>query len=427
MEVPDPATVLQQSQHPISSRQLSVGAQKVLRRLRSSGRQACLVGGSVRDLMLRRIPKDYDVVTDAHPEEVRRLFRNSRIIGRRFRLVHILFSDEVVEVATFRGAPDPAVQRRSAGDLLVTSDNTYGTPRQDAFRRDFTVNALLYQASDRSVVDYVGGLADLEHGSIRVIGDPQLRYQEDPVRMLRACEFAARLGFELEEKTLAAAFEHRRDILKASPHRMIEELIELLGSGHSAEAFSWMNHAGLLPLVLPEVDEVWTAEADAGGFSQLTEQLDKRVARGPELAPAVLLSTLLLPRIVVGRERLEAGGRRVHRRRLDRLVDDVIDDLGTRFALSAYRRIRMRGALVTFQRLCEPRPGPKGAERLARHPQVKNALELFALLSAATGGGRETLERWREALACAPGHLNDETSTGRPRRRRRRRRPRRRL
>lgn len=425
MEAPAPAIVLPRSKHPIASRRLSAGAQKVLRRLRQNGRNACLVGGSVRDLLLGRRPKDFDVVTDARPEEVRRLFRNSRIIGRRFRLVHILFGGEVVEVSTFRRAPDPERQRRSPGELLVTSDNTYGTPRQDAFRRDFTVNALLYRASDRAVVDYVGGLRDLDRGCLRVIGDPNVRYREDPVRMLRACEFAARLDFEIEEETLTAAFEHRRDMVKASPHRLIEELLELLASGHSAAAFDWMGRSGLLPVVLPEVAEVWGSPSGTGVFSGLARQLDERVQAGPELPPAVLLSSVLLPRIVVGRERLEARGTRVHRGRLQRLVDDVVADLGSRFALSAARRIRMKRALETFQRLCEPPRSARTVQSLVRRDAFEPALELFALLAAATGSGAEVLEGWRRDAGAAPPVRPKDA--GRPRRRRRRRRrPRRR-
>ena len=422
MEAPAPATVLPRSRHPISSRRLSGGARKVLHRLGQNGRNACLVGGSVRDLMLGRRPKDYDVVTDARPEEVRRLFRNSRIIGRRFRLVHVLFAGEVVEVSTFRGAPDPDDQRRSPGELLVTSDNTYGSPRQDAFRRDFTVNALLYRASDGAIVDYVGGIRDLERGCLRTIGDPNVRYREDPVRMLRACEFAARLDFEIEEETLGAAFEHRRDMEKASPHRLIEELLQLLASGRAAAAFDWMGRCGLLPIILPEVDEVRGASGEASGFADLARLLDERVRKGPGVSIAVLLSSLLLPRIVVGRDRLEAGGASVHRRRLLQLVDDVVADFGGRFALSAARRMRMKKALETFQRLCEEPRSSRTVQSLVRREAFGPALELFALLSAATGGGGEALEAWRRHSAAAPSSEPETAARPRPRRRRRRRR-----
>ncbi len=422
MEATAPATVLSRSQHPVTPKHFSDGARKVLYRLDQKGRKACLVGGSVRDLMLGRKPKDYDIVTDARPEEVRRLFRNSRIIGRRFRLVHVLFADGVVEVSTFRGAPDPEDQRRAPGELLVTSDNTWGTPRQDAFRRDFTINALLYRASDRAIVDYVGGIEDLERGRLRMIGDPEVRCREDPVRMLRACEFAARFDFEIDEPTLQAAVEHRHEIAKASPHRLIEELIELLASGRSAAAFGWMARIGLLPAILAEVDEVWQPEREPPGFGALVHRLDERVQQPPALPVAVLLSTLLLPRIVVGRERLEARSETVRRRRLLQLVDDVVADMGSRFAISAARRRRMKMTLDAFQRLCEEPTRPKAVQGLLRREDTPAALELFSLLVAATGTGQEALAGWQQRAADTPARA----PTGATRRRRRRRRPRRR-
>src|SRR5436305_11603128 len=179
--------VLQRSEHPISRRDIDKNAVKVLYRLHHAGYLACLVGGSVRDLMMGRKPKDFDVGTDAKPNEIRRLFSNSRIIGRRFRLVHVYYHDgSTVEVSTFRREPDPEEQRGAPGELLITSDNTYGTPRQDAFRRDFTINALFYSIADYSVLDYTEGIEDLRRRLVRAIGDPEVRFREDPVRMLRA-------------------------------------------------------------------------------------------------------------------------------------------------------------------------------------------------------------------------------------------------
>src|SRR5262245_48494043 len=171
------------SQHPISRKQIDPDALKVLYRLSGAGHKGYLVGGSVRDLLLGRVPKDFDIGTDAHPSALRRLFRNCRLIGRRFRLAHILFpGGKVIEVATFRRRPEPVDP--DAPELLMTSDNTFGTPREDALRRDFTVNGLFYHISDFSILDYVGGLEDLEAGLIRTIGDPDIRFREDPVRML---------------------------------------------------------------------------------------------------------------------------------------------------------------------------------------------------------------------------------------------------
>src|SRR5215210_3574671 len=204
--------ILPRSEHPISRRFIDKNALKVLYRLHNAGYKACLVGGSVRDLMLGRAPKDFDVGTNARLNEVRRLFSNSRIIGRRFRLVHVFYHDGgVVEVSTFRRDPDPEEQRGEPGELLITSDNAYGTPRQDAFRRDFTINALFYDIADYSVVDHVGGIQDLERKLVRVIGDPDVRFQEDPVRMLRACEFVGRLGFGIEARSQEGIHRQRKE------------------------------------------------------------------------------------------------------------------------------------------------------------------------------------------------------------------------
>jgi poly(A) polymerase len=219
--------VLARSEHPVSRSLIDKNALKVLYRLQSAGYKAYLVGGGVRDLMLGRKPKDFDVVTDARPNEIRRVFRNARIIGRRFRLAHVLFQEGVVEVSTFRRVPTPAETRAAAAstaedpqtgeqraprDLLITSDNTFGNPREDAFRRDFTVNALFYNIADFTLIDYTGGVDDLQRRLIRAIGDPDVRFQEDPVRMLRACEFAARLGFGIEHHTQEAIERQKNEL-----------------------------------------------------------------------------------------------------------------------------------------------------------------------------------------------------------------------
>src|SRR5437763_2815594 len=197
-----------------------------------------------------REPKDFDVAAAAHPMEVRRLFRNSRIIGRRFRLVHIIFQDQTVEVATFRREPERA---EDAENILITDDNTFGSPLQDARRRDFTINALFYNIADFSVIDYVGGLEDLEAKRVRVIGDPDVRFREDPVRMMRAIEFASRLDFEIEPATYDAILRHKNEILKASAPRVTEEILELLRRGWSRGAIRLMVETALLEPLLPEV------------------------------------------------------------------------------------------------------------------------------------------------------------------------------
>src|SRR5579864_3784800 len=236
--------VISRDQHPISRRDIDPDALKVLYRLREYGHVAYLVGGSVRDLLLGRRPKDFDIGTSAHPYQVKKLFRNCWIIGRRFRLAHVKFGMKVIEVATFRRmvapgeevvqdgvpAPDPTT---SEGERLIHHDNTFGTPEEDAFRRDFTINALFYDISDFSIIDYVGGLDDLRDRTVRSIGDPDVRLREDPVRMLRAIALAARLDFTIEPRLLEAIRTHRQEIAKAAPPRMVEEYYKILRAGAS--------------------------------------------------------------------------------------------------------------------------------------------------------------------------------------------------
>src|SRR5208337_3930769 len=244
--------ILERAHHPISRRDIHPNVLKVLYRLMGGGYTAYLVGGGVRDLMLGRRPKDFDVATSAHPHQVRELFRNSRLIGRRFRLVHVFFGPQNIEVATFRRRAEDVPEQ---GDLLIHLDNTFGSAEEDAFRRDFTVNALFYDPSTFRVIDYVGGVADLKARLICTIGDPELRMREDPVRMIRAVRFGAKLGFEIEPATRAAIERHRRDILKASMPRVVEEIYRTIGQEGAARALILMEQLGLLEILLPRLSE----------------------------------------------------------------------------------------------------------------------------------------------------------------------------
>jgi poly(A) polymerase len=225
--------VLERQEHSISRRDIDRNVLKVLYRLIDAGFVAYLVGGAVRDLMLGRRPKDFDVGTSAHPHQVRELFRNSRLIGRRFRLVHVFFGPQNIEVATFRCRGETQVADE---DLLIRHDNTFGTPEEDAQRRDFTVNALFYDPRSFRVIDFVGGLPDIRTGLIRTVGDPEVRMQEDPVRMMRAVRFAAKLGFEIEPATRAAIERHRELLMKASPPRLVEEVYRAFAARGAAQA-----------------------------------------------------------------------------------------------------------------------------------------------------------------------------------------------
>jgi poly(A) polymerase len=261
--------VLKRSQHPISRRQIDVIALKVLYRLIDAGFVAYLVGGAVRDLMLGRTPKDFDVGTTAHPNEVRALFRNSRLIGRRFPLVHVFFAGgRIVEVATFRANPDSSTSSDGTGRYL---DNSFGTPEQDAFRRDFTINALFYDPKTYCVLDYVSGLTDLRQGLVRTVGDAELRMREDPVRMVRAVRLAAKLNFALEPSLRAAIEACHPLILEASAPRLVEELHRMLAADGSSRALQLMRELGLLKVLLPGLYNC--LEQSTGAWERATQNL----------------------------------------------------------------------------------------------------------------------------------------------------------
>jgi poly(A) polymerase len=417
--------ILSRSEHPISRRFIDKNAVKVLYRLHNAGYKACLVGGSVRDLMMGRTPKDFDVGTNARPNEVRRLFSNSRIIGRRFRLVHVFYHDGgVVEVSTFRRDPDPDEQRGEPGELLITSDNAYGTPRQDAFRRDFTINALFYSIADFSVIDHVGGIEDLERKLVRTIGDPDVRFREDPVRMLRACEFAGRLGFGIETRTQEAIYRHSKELEKASPARVTEEVIQLLRCGRAGAAMQWMLELGLLEVLLPEAYAMLTAGARGlGDFGQILPVIDRLVAGDRPLSDTSLLAALLLPKIMLRRIDVEAlNGRPMARAAIEILIQEEVAPLFARLTISNLRAQQVLHALTGFQRLCEPRWSPHERMRFTRKPYFDDALVLFEILVQATGEGQEVLAEWQTAVRRRPALKAPPEDAARPRPRRRRRR-----
>ncbi len=404
---------------------MSQNAVKVLYRLHRSGFKGYLVGGSVRDLLLGREPKDYDAGTDASPAQIRRLFRNSRIIGRRFRLAHIFFQDGIIEVATFRRQPEAQEQSSAPDELLITSDNAFGTPLEDAFRRDFTVNALFYNIADYSVIDYVGGIEDLERQLIRCIGEPGVRFQEDPVRMMRACEFAARLGFGIEDATQEAILAHRQELVKASPARVTEELIQLLKCGHAGAAIQWMLDLGLVDVLLPEVNAMLQgAETGFGELNCILPVIDIMVREGNCPSDGVLLAALLLPQVLLPRARKEETiGQPMSRAAVERLVEKATAPFFSRFALSNANSQAVMGCLMGFQRLCEARWSSEGRRRVAERRSFNSAVALFEIMVRSTGEGQEALEKWQKALQerGERGERGEESVT----RRRRRRRPRR--
>ena len=415
------ATVIDRANHAISRRRIPENVLKVLYRLHRSGYRAYLCGGSVRDLLMNRPPKDFDVATDAHPMEIRRLFRNSRIIGRRFRLVHILFQDMAVEVSTFRREPERAAQTEDTENLLITDDNTFGSPLQDARRRDFTINALFYNIADFSVIDYIGGINDLSEGLVRVIGDPDVRFREDPVRMMRAIEFASRLGFSIDAATYDAIVRHRNEILKASPPRVSEEILELLRRGWARGAFRLMVDAGLLEPLLPEVYRTIIGDGTPY-FWKMLEVLDRTVQSGRKISDAVLLSVMFLPWIV---QELEAEEqRRGGKMRVSDVIifiRDLIQPLCARMALAAGTRHQIETALETLWRLLEPPADRRSQFRFVYREPFNDALALLELYALSSGRFVDVFRQWQAfalKVRCSEG---EEESPRAPVKRRRRR------
>jgi poly(A) polymerase len=285
--------ILQRPEHTVSRKDIDPDALKVLYRLKNHGFLAYLVGGGVRDLLVGRKPKDFDIGTSAHPQQVKKLFRNCFIVGRRFRLCHVRFGRKVIEVSTFR--------RQAAaeeGDTLIRRDNTFGTPEEDAFRRDFTVNALFYDIATFAVIDYVQGLEDLQKRTIRTIGDPAVRFQEDPVRMLRAVALAARLGFTIERDTMEALRSLRGDIVKSSPARLLDEIYKILRQGASRKTFEMLHQAGMLAYLLPEADETIVADGGErllGSLGRLDDYRNAGLAAPEDLTTPLLMGSLLVP------------------------------------------------------------------------------------------------------------------------------------
>jgi poly(A) polymerase len=302
-------TIIPRAEHPISRRDIDPDALKVLYRLKEGGFIAYLVGGGVRDLLLGRQPKDFDVGTSAHPYQVKRLFRNCWIIGRRFRLAHVKFGQKIIEVATFRrhvppsNGTDPGAADAAAGgrdtfggrDLLIHRDNTFGTPEEDAFRRDFTVNALFYDIATFSIIDYVGGLRDLHDRVIRAIGDPEERFLEDPVRMLRAVAFAERLDFRLDPPVEDAIRLLRGEIARSAPARLMEEYYKVLRTGSSARVFRALARVGLLGPVAPALQEAAHSPALIASLERLDAHRRLFAATPDAFTNPVLLGTLLVP------------------------------------------------------------------------------------------------------------------------------------
>jgi poly(A) polymerase len=445
-------TVVARSEHSISRRDIDPDALKVLYRLHEHQYVAYLVGGSVRDLLLGRRPKDFDVGTSAHPHQVKKLFRNCWIIGRRFRLAHVKFGPKTIEVATFRrqvdpselpadpaeadqaveATPDPPVAADApleaqvqaegthlahvrAHDRLIHRDNTFGTPEEDAFRRDFTINALFYDIGTFSIIDYVGGLKDLEHRLIRSIGEPGVRFLEDPVRMLRAVVFAARLDFRIDEPILEAIEVHRHEIARAAPPRLMEEYFKILRSGFCENSFRMLKETKLLRAITPELDEAGQAMWES--VARLDRYRRQFESSPDTLTNAILAGTLLVPLGLAGAQR------RFNADALERKIELGVLPIPRRDVERLHQILALQPRLLDLR-------APFRAQRAVLHRHVLHE----ALVWLEIHGGRpDILQHWRSLQAePGPGHVpevdgNRDPGTEHPFRRRRRRRRRRRF
>lgn len=390
---PEPR-IYARSEHGLSRSKIDKNALKVLYRLHQAGYQAHMVGGAPRDLLLGRVPKDYDIATDARPVQVRRLFKNSRIIGRRFRLAHIYFREGIVEVATFRKAPDPQVQNVAAGELLITDDNVFGSPADDALRRDFTVNALFYNIADYSVVDYVDGIHDLERSVIRVIGDPDVRFREDPIRMTRACELAARLGFTIDPATQEGILRHAGEIDKAAPARLVEEIGQIFRCGRAGQAAQWMQELGLLTALFPEIRGIEKArKAGRGDFSTVFGVMDERVAAGQAPSEIGIMASLVLPRVIAQRRDF------FHEKAKTSLLREAIVEeaapLLRRLALAKHKVEFVAQSVLALRQLKMRRWQTADRVSFSRRSFFEDALLVYEIWIRATGSDASEIKRWR--------------------------------
>ena len=402
-------------------------AKRAVQRLQASGHEAYFVGGCVRDLLIGRRPKDFDVATSARPSEIRRLFRNCRIIGRRFKLAHIFYGDHIIETATFRAAPGE--QPTDDDDLLIVDDNEYGTAQSDAKRRDFTVNALFLDPSSHEILDHVGGLADLERRSLRTIGDPTVRLAEDPVRILRAVKFATRLDLEIDDPTWDAMCDVAPDLDKAAAPRVLEEIFRLARSGVSTAAFQLLRDVGALEVLVPILEEYLGPEDDiperAEPFWDLLAALDAHVRADDHGAPSSGLIVALLYALPyeMELERLSRDGELPDGRARLAAAWELLDGMAERTRLPKKDFTRARKALVAQQNFVSP-PERFSEILFARSEEFVDAFLLFQLRSQARGVGLDIVEAWRDraarARAAGRDEIDDERKKTKKRRRRRR-------
>lgn len=393
---PARATVTSGDSLGIDRHRISDNALRTLRRLQESGYEAYIVGGGVRDLLLNLRPKDFDIATNATPEEVRQIFRHSRIIGRRFRIVHVLWGRETIEVTTFRGHHQNATHRsygESSDKGLLLRDNVYGTLEEDALRRDFTVNALYYCA-DGKVRDFCGGLPDLQARLIRMIGDPEVRYREDPVRMLRAVRLAVKLDFQIEQHTAAPIARLAPLLHDISNARLFDEAVKLFMSGCARHTWEQLHAHGLFAVLFPLSARALTADSHAHALiTQALTNTDERIRQGLRVTPAFLFAALLWPAVRTQQQQLEQqnGNTVPARQLLHQAAARVLGEQVKRIGIPKRFSVPMQ-EIWELQWQLPQRHGSR-AERLLEHPRFRAAYD-FLLLREHAGEMADGLGAW---------------------------------
>lgn len=419
--------IVPRAEHSISRANISRNAVKVLYQLHEAGYQAYLVGGGVRDLLLGHEPKDFDIATDATPEEVRGIFRNCRLIGRRFRLAHVFFGREIIEVATFRAAPGKETAEENEDHQvengMILRDNVYGTVTEDALRRDFTVNALYYNIADFSLVDYAGGLEDIQAGRLRLIGgDVEARYREDPVRMLRAVRFACKLGFVIDaacERPLTSLGHLLNEVPAA---RLFEEVLKLFHAGFALQAFEKLRHYGLFAQLFPATEAALAREEHEFPITFVNrglENTDTRIREGKSVAPQFLFAVLLWEPVRLVAEHLEREGLSPQEA-LALAGHEVAMRQQHSIAIPKRFGIPMR-EIWTLQQRLERREG-KRPYAVLTHPRFRAAYDFLLLRAEAGEVDSELADWWTRFQSVGASERADMVgaSSGKSRRRRRR-------
>lgn len=421
--------VIPQAEHNIKHNRLDDNASKVVYRLTDAGYEGYLVGGCIRDLLMGLRPKDFDVATSAEPEKAHELFRRSRLIGRRFKLLHVRFGREIIEVATFRASHDQPENggeqgRQSATGMLVR-DNVYGTLEDDALRRDFTVNSLYYDLNDHSIIDFANGYEDLQKRIIRMIGDPQERYREDPVRMLRAARFAAKLDFDIEPATAEPINELAPLLRNIAPARLFDESLKLFQSGHAERVYELMQQYNLFEQLFPQSA---AAVKDPQGYPveelilNALRNTDRRIRQRKSVTPAFLYAALLWYPMQQRMNQLAAGDKMPPLQALHEAANEVIGQQVRSTAIP--RRFSTPIREIWEMQLRLPRHQGKRAERLVEQPRFRASYDLL-LLRENSGEDLGGLSTWwtdyQKANPVQREHIQHrkESDDRRPRRRRR--------